>query len=322
MIKSLAALLSAFALLGSAPVAQAQPVQIPPLIRIVVPFAPGASTDVIARLIANQLGPRLGTNVIVENRAGGSGMIGGNFVAKAPKDGSTLLFTSVSMVSTAATTRNAPFDVTSDLVPIAMPGAGPLVIAVSAKTDIKTPADLVAAARAKPDQITHGTGGVGTIAHLAAELLNDAAKIQLRHIPYKGASLAVTDTAGGTIDMMIAVNTTFASQITAGRMRPIAVTSARPSPAFPGLPPMATVAPGYSVDLWTALFAPAGTPPALVQRINHEVNEIAKSKEVVELMQGDGATPLSVTPEEAAKRVRESYATWKRVATARNIVLE
>lgn len=287
-----------------------------------VPFAPGASTDVIARLVAHQLGPRLGTNVIVENRAGGSGMIGGNFVAKGPKDGSTLLFTSVSMVSTAATTRNAPFDVTTDLVPIAMPGAGPLVIAVSTKTDIKTPADLVAAARAKPDQITHGTGGVGTIAHLAAELLNDAAKIQLKHIPYKGASLAVTDTAGGIIDMMIAVNTTFASQINAGRMRPIAVTSAQPSPAFPGLPPMATVAPGYTVDLWTALFAPAGTPPALIQRINREVNEIAKSKEMVELMKADGATPLSVTPEEATKRVREAYATWKRLAAAKNIVLE
>ncbi|GAA4353653.1 tripartite tricarboxylate transporter substrate binding protein [Variovorax defluvii] len=294
----------------------------PPLIKIIVPFAPGASTDVIARLVASQLGPRLQTNVIVENRAGGSGMIGGSVVAKGPKDGSTLLFTSVSMVSTAATTRNAPFDVTTDLVPIAMPGVGPLVIAVSTKTDIKTPAEFVAAARAKPDQLTHGTSGVGTIAHLAAELLNDAAKIQIKHIPYKGASLAVTDTAGGIIDAMIAVNTTFASQIQAGRMRPIAITSEKPSPAFPNLPPMATVAPGYSVELWTALFAPAGTPPALVKRINHEVNEIANSKEMVELMRGDGATPLNVTPEEAAKRVRDSYATWKRVATAKNIVLE
>jgi tripartite-type tricarboxylate transporter receptor subunit TctC len=322
MIKPLAALFCAFALLAAASPASAQQVSIPPLIRIVVPFAPGASTDVIARKIAQQLGPRLGTNVIVENRAGGSGMIGGNFVARAPKDGATLLFTSISMVSTAATTRNAPFDVTRDLVPIAMPGIGPLVIAVSTKTDIKTPADLVAAARAHPDQITHGTGGVGTIAHLAAELLNDSAKIQLKHVAYKGASPAVLDTASGTIDMMIAVNTTFAAQIKAGRMRAIAVTSLQPSPAFPGLPPMATVAPGYSVDLWTALFAPAGTPSALIQRLNHEVNEIAKSKDLVELMESDGATPLAVTPEEAARRVRESYATWKGLATAKNIVLE
>lgn len=322
MSKFLPVLLAAFAWLISAPAAQAQETQIPPLIRIVVPFAPGASTDVIARLIAAQLGPRLKTSVIVENRAGGSGMIGGSYVAKGPKDGSVLLFTSVSMVSTAATTRNAPFDVTSDLVPIAMPGSGPLVIAVSTKTDIRTPADLVAAARAKPDQITHGTGGIGTIAHLAAELLNDAAKIQLKHIPYKGASPAVSDTAGGTIDMMIAVNTTFAPQISAGRMRAIAVTSAQPSPAFPNLPTMASVAPGYSVDLWTALFAPAGTPPALIKRLNHEVNEIARSRQLVELMQGDGATPLALTPEEASHRVRESYATWKRVATAKNIVLD
>ena len=322
MLKPLAAVFSALALLTAAPASRAQQVSIPPLIKIVVPFAPSASTDVIARSIAHQLGARLGTNVIVDNRAGGSGMIGSNYAAKAPKDGSTLLFTSVSMVSTAATTRMAPFDVTTDLVPIAIPGSGPLVIAVSSKTDIRTPADLVAAARARPDQITHGTGGIGTIAHLAAELLNDAAHVQLKHVPYKGASLAVTDASAGTIDMMIAVNTTFSAQIKAGRMRAIAVTSAKPSPAFPGLPPMATVAPGYSVDLWTALFAPTGTPQPLIQRINQEVNEIAKSRELVELMQSDGATPQAFTPEEAGNHVRESYAAWKRLAAAKNIVLE
>ncbi|MFT3721143.1 tripartite tricarboxylate transporter substrate binding protein [Pseudorhodoferax sp.] len=322
MKRFLSALCALLALVCAATGARAQQPPVPPLIRIVVPFAPGASTDVIARLIANQLGPRLGTNVIVENRAGGSGMIGSLAVVKGPKDGSMLLFTSVSMLSTAATTRNVPFDVTRDLVPIAVPGTGPLVIAVSSKTDIHTPADLVAAARARPGQLTHGTGGVGTIAHLAAELLNDAANIQLTHVPYKGAAPAVADTAGGTIDMMLAAKTTFAAQVTAGRMRLVAVTSEQPSPAFPGLPTMASVAPGYAVELWTALFAPAGTPPALVQRLNREVNEIAHSREMVELMQSDGATPLNVTPDEAAQRVRDAYATWKRLAAAKNIVLE
>ena len=322
MTKTIYAALSAVLLAFGPTTARATQPDVPPLVRIIVPFSPGASTDVIARLIASQLGPRLNTNVIVENRPGASGMIGSNFVAKGPKDGSTLLFTSISTISTAATTRNAPFDVTTDLVPIAIPNSGPLVIAVSSKTDIKTPADLVAQAKAHPDELTHGTAGVGTIAHLAAELLNETAQIQLKHIPYKGASLAVSDTAGGVIDMMFAANTTFDAQIKAGRMRPIAVTSDKPSPAFPDLPPMSTVAPGYSVELWTVLFAPAGTPPELVQKLNHEVNEIAQSKEVLDLMKNDGATSLSLTPAQSAAKVQDAYATWKRLSQTKNIVLE
>ncbi len=233
-----------------------------------------------------------------------------------------MLFTSVSLITTAATTRNNPFDVTRDLVPVAILYDAPLMIAVSSKTDIRTPADLLAAARARPDQITHGTGGVGTTAHLAAELLNEAAKIQLRHIPYKGASLAVNDAMAGTIDAIVAVNSTFSPQVRSGRMRAIAVTSALPSPAFPGLPTMASVAPGYNVTLWTAVFAPAGTPPAVVQRINREINEAMKAKEMQDILLNDGGTALAFTPEESAQRVRDSYATWKRVAASRNIVLE
>jgi len=322
MNKPLAALLSALAVLVAATAAHAQQATIPPLIKMVVPFAAGASTDVMARAVAAQLAPRLGTNIVVENRAGASGMIGSATVVNGPKDGSQILFTSVSMISTAATTRNNPFDVTKDLVPVAVLYEAPLLIAVNSKSDIKTPAEFVAAARAKPDQITHGTAGVGTFAHLAAELLNDAAKIQLRHIPYKGASLAVTDVIGGSVDAMLAVNSTFSSQIKGGRMRALAVTSLKPSPAFPGLPTMASVVPGYHVELWTAIFVPAGTPPALVQRLNREINEAIKAKEVVELMQSEGATPLAISADEAGRRVRDAYVMWKRVATSRNIVLE
>jgi tripartite-type tricarboxylate transporter receptor subunit TctC len=187
---------------------------------------------------------------------------------------------------------------------------------------IKTPADLLAAARAKPDMITHGTGGVGTIAHMAAELLNDAAKVQLKHIPYKGASLAVTDMLGGNIDFMIAVKSTFGSLVNAGKLRLVAVTSREPSPAFPGVPTIASVVPGYEVNLFTTLYAPAGTPAALVQRINQAANDIAKSKEMTELMQSDGASPLTVTPEQAGAKVREAYATWKKLAAVKNIVTE
>lgn len=249
-------------------------------------------------------------------------MIGASAVARSPNDGSSLLFVSVSLLSAAATMKAAPVDVLHDLVPVSILAEGPLVIAVSSKSDIKTPADLIAAARAKPNELTHGSGGVGTIAHLAGELLNETAKIQIRHIPYKGASPAVTDMIGGRIDAMFAVKTTFASQVDAGRARLIAVTSLRPSPAFPGLPTVASVVPGYEVNLWTAVFAPAGTSAALVQRLNHEINEIAKSKQIRELMQSDGALPLALTPAEASARVESAYATWKRLAVAKKIVLE
>lgn len=302
--------------------AVAQNVTFPQVVRIIVPFAPGASTDVIAREIAAQLGPRLGVTVIVENRAGASGFIGASAVAKGAKDGSMLLFTSNSMISAAATMRTVPIDIANDLVPISVMGEGPMVIAAASTTSIRTPADLVAAARARPDMLTHGTAGIGTFPHLAMELLNDAGKIQIKHIPYKGMSLATTDLAGGTIDLMVAVNTTFAAAIDSGRARQIAVTSLQPSPAFPGVPPMATVVPGYEATLWTAVYAPVGLPPAMLQRLNREINEIGRSPELQARMKADGAQPMALTMDQARAKVLEAFSAYKRVAVAKGIVLD
>ena len=321
MFRSLGALVSACGLM-LASAAMAQPVTIPPLVKIVVPFAAGASTDIIARSVAVRLGARLGTNVIVENRPGANGMIGANAVVNGPRDGSVLMVFSNSLLTVSATTPKMPFDVTKDLIPIAVLGEGPLVLGVTATSNIKTPADLVAAARARPDSITHGTGGTGTIAHMAAELINESAKIQMKHIPYRGASYALVDMSAGTIDMMIAQYSTLAPGIKGGRVRPIAVTTSRPSAEFPNLPIMATAAPGFSVSIWVGLWAPAGTPPSLVQRLNHEVNELTKSKDYAEVLKADGNLPVALTPAELSVRVRDDYTTWKKLATAKNIVLE
>jgi tripartite-type tricarboxylate transporter receptor subunit TctC len=315
----LTALLATLALPYAASV-QAQ--QLPPLVRIVVPFAAGASTDVTARALAQQLQNRLGSTFIVENRPGASGMIGSATVVKGPKDGSQLLFTSVSMVSSAAATRNAPFDVVKDLTPVAIVNEAPLILVVNAKSDIKTPQDLINVARAKPEELTHGTGGVGTIAHLAMELFNEAAKVNVRHIPYKGAAPAVTDLAGDTLSAVMAVNSTFGPNIKSGRLRVIGVASEKAHPGYPGVPTLNTVAPGYSAILWTAVFAPAGTPAPLVQRLNKEIVEIAKSREFADLMQNDAAVPVAASPEEAARVVANSYNTWKKISSSRNIVLE
>ncbi len=225
------ALTAIVVLMASAPMAVAQAVSIPPLIRLVVPFAPGSTTDHVARATAAQLALRLGTTVIVEHKPGASTMIGAGAVANGPRDGSMLLVTTPSTVSAAATLQKAPFDMNRDLVPIAMLGDGPMMVGASAQSGIKTPADLVAAARAKPDSVTYGTSGVGSLPHLSAELFADAARIQLKHIPYKGGGAAVVDLAAGTIDIMFATYSTLAPHIQASRAVAIAVTSRQPSPA-------------------------------------------------------------------------------------------
>jgi tripartite-type tricarboxylate transporter receptor subunit TctC len=180
----------------------------------------------------------------------------------------------------------------------------------------------VAAARAAPGSITHGTTGVGSIAHVAQEMLGDAANIKLNHVPYKGASLAVMDMAAGLIDMVMATNSTVAPGINTGRARAIAVTSLQPSPAFPGLPTMASVAPGFALELWIGFFAPTGTPAPVVQRLNREINEIAKSDKLREMMAFDGGTPLPLTPEEIRPRMRDSFAAFRKLATEKNIIAE
>jgi tripartite-type tricarboxylate transporter receptor subunit TctC len=323
MRKSIRSLVGAVALLAIAPIAVAQPAAFPPpLIKLIVPFPAGASTDIIARKLAPQLATRLGTTVIVENRAGGSSLIGSSAVAKGPRDGSMLLLTTPSLVTVAATMRSMPFDISTELVPVSMISEGPMMVAVSTKTSIKTPADLVAAARGKPDAVTYGTSGIGTLAHLATELLNDAANVQMRHIPYKGSAQAVIDLDTGTIDMMIAAHASFAPHVKSGRVREIAVTSAQASAAFPGVPPMASAAPGFHASIWAVVFAPGGTPPAILQRLNRELNEIAATKEMRELAAADGASPIPLTPDELGKRIAAEVAAYRKVATAKNIVAE
>ena len=302
--------------------AVAQQPQLPALIKIIVPFAAGASTDAAARAVAAELAKRTGGNVIVDNQPGASTFIGVAAAAKAPKDGSVLLMTSSSTITAAATKNSVPVDDTTEMLPVAQLSAGPLMIAASAQNDNKTPADLVAAARARPDQITHGTGGVGTLSHVAAEMINDAAKIQLKHVPYKGAALAVPDFVAGRIDLLVGVYTTIGPQVKAGRARVVAVTTAQPHPAFPGIPTMASVAPGLSIDIWVGFFAPQGTPAAVIQKLNAELNEVAKTKSVRDVIEPDGSVPQAITPEAFGVRVKTDYLAWKKLASAKNIVVD
>lgn len=297
--------------------------RIPPVIKLVVPFAAGGSNDVIARLIAPSLAKRLNNTVIIENKPGAAGSIGADAVAKAPKDGSSLLLTSSSLVTSAATMpRTTPYDVNTAFAPVAMIGQGPMLLAVSATTPIKTPAEFMSAARAKPGAISYGTSGPGSIAHMTSEMLAEAGKIQMLHVPYKGAAPALLDLASGQIQMMVSNYSSLVPQIKAGRVRPLAVTSRHASPSFPDLPPMEGQAPGFSAEIWVTVFAPAGTPAALVQRLNREINEISRQPEVRAVLEADGTLPMALTPAEVAQKVREDFAAWKKIATAKSITAE
>ena len=323
MQRLLAPVLALLAGLLPALPATAQSDAVPAVMRIVVPFAPGGSNDVIARAVGPALAKRLNNTVIIENKPGAAGAIGADAVAKGPKDGSLLLLTSSSILTSAATMpRTTPYDVLTAFAPVAMVGQGPMLLAVSAATPYKSPADLVAAARAQAGSVKYGTAGQGSIAHMSSEMLGDAARVQMLHVPYKGAAPALLDLAAGTIDMMISNYSSLAPQIKAGRVRPLAVTSRQASPAFPDLPPMAGAAPGFSAEIRVAVFAPAGTPAGLVQRLNRELVEIARQSDIRALLEADGALPTPLNPAEVAVRVKEDLAAWKKIATDKNITAE
>ena len=313
--------LCAGALVAVLPVASAQDAP-PKLIRIIVPFSAGASNDAIARALAPSLSKRLGTSVIVENRPGAASVIGNDAVAKSPPDGSVVLLTSSTFLTVAATTPRLPYDPIGAFAPVATVVQNPSLLAVSAFAPFKSTAELISAARARPGDITYGTAGVGSITHLATELLSTAAKIRMTHVPYKGAANAAIDLAGGQIVVMISSSSTLSPFIKSGKARVLAVTSPAPHPSFPGIPPVSATVPGYSNQVWVGVFAPAGTPPRLVERYNREISEIAATPELRNLFEPDGMVPVSATPAQFAQRIKTELAQWKQIATSRKIVLE
>jgi tripartite-type tricarboxylate transporter receptor subunit TctC len=313
--------LCAGTLLGMTSVASAQDAA-PKLVRIVVPFSAGASNDAIARVIAAPLAKRLETTVVVENRPGAAGVIGADAVAKSPQDGSVLLLTSSTFLTTAATQPRLPYDPVASFAPVAVIGQNPSMLAVSSATPFKSAAELLSAARRRPDEITYGSAGVGSIGHLLTELLNAAAKVQMRHVPYKGAANAAIELAGGQIHVMISSYSTLSPFLKTGKVRALAVTSKEPYPAFPDLPPLGATVPGFSSETWAGVLAPAGTPERFVQRLNRDLTEISVSPEVKALLEADGMSAAPMSPASFAARIKLELAQWKKIAAARKIAVE
>jgi len=274
--------LSICVLLGAALVSVAQAQDYPNrAIRMLVPFAPGGNTDILARIVGQRMSESWGKPVVIDNRAGGSGVIASEIVAKAPPDGYTILMGTASFATTIAIQARVPFDPFNDLTPITQLVASALLIVVNVNSPVKTMRDLIALARAKPGWLNYGTAGIGSINHLSNEVLNRMAKINTVHVPFKGAAAAITGLLSGEVHMFLGSITDIMPQIKAGRLHPIAVTAAERSPFMPDVPTIAeSGVPGFVVTFWSGLFGTGGTPRSIILRLNQEVGNILQSQEV------------------------------------------
>jgi tripartite-type tricarboxylate transporter receptor subunit TctC len=292
-------------------------------IRLMVPFAPGGSNDVVARALAQALGQKLGQSVVVENRGGGGSTLGTDMVAKAPSDGYTLLFVSSSLTTNAAIKRSLPYDPVKDLQPVAFVGASPLVVVVGKSFPDKSLAELIDDARAHPGAINYGSAGVGGINQLGTEMLSSAASIHLTHIPYRGMGPALTGLMGGQVQMALPGLPPVVPFIKSGAIRGLAVTSATRSPLAPDLPTVAEAGiPGFSLEIWWGVFAPANLPAPVLVKLNESINDVLKSPSLQAVLAGEGVEARPETPEAFASYVKDEIARWAKVIKAANIPLE
>jgi len=302
--------------------AQAQDAPLPKLIKIVVPFSPGGSNDLFARALAQKLGAKLGVSVIVENKAGAAGAIGAQAVATAEPDGATLLLNSVSFTTNAAVAAKLPYDPIKSFAPVALLNRGPMLLIVGNATPYKTPEDVLTAIRSPARDVNYGSAGLGSIGQMASELLNSATRGQAVHVPYKGISNAAADMMGGNLQIMITTAASVAGPLKGGMIRPIAVTSAKRSAFMPGLPALAESVPGYSVESWWGVFAPAKTPRPLVERLNREIRAAADTPEMRELFARESTEPGNMTPDQFGDYVQAEVGKWRKLAQERNITAD
>ena len=284
-------------------------------IRFIVPVATGGIADYYSRVIGPKLQDALGQPVVVENRAGGGGNIGADAVAKAAPDGYTFLmgFIGPNAVNQFLM-KNMPFNPQRDLIPVALVIEAEGMLAVHPNTPITSVKDLLAQARANPGKLSYSSGGIGTASHLAGELFKSMARVEIVHVPYKGNALAVGDLLGGQVQMSFATLPTIVPHVRAGKLRGIAVIGAERSAAAPGLPTIAeSGVPGFSVNNWIGLFAPAGTSNEIVRRMNSEVMRIMKLPEIARRMEVEGERFTPNTPEEFGRFLRSEVEKWEKV---------
>jgi tripartite-type tricarboxylate transporter receptor subunit TctC len=283
-------------------------------IRLIVPFAAGGAVDSVARVLGKALSANLGGSIVIDNRGGAGGVIGMEAVAHAPADGYTLLLSHSGFAAMPGLYRDLPFDPARDFAGVVTAASGAYVLAVNSAEPFTSVADLIVYAKANPGRLTYGSAGAGSIIHLAGEFFKRTAAVELVHVPYKGAAPAITDLVGGQIRMMFAPAVNALPLAASGKLRALAVTSARRSRLAPDLPTVAESGlPGFEVTGWYGLAAPAATAAAAVARLNAEINRALASAETVEQLRQQGLEPVGDTPEQASAWIRTEVAQWTKV---------
>jgi tripartite-type tricarboxylate transporter receptor subunit TctC len=298
--------------------AQSWPVK---TVRVVVPFAPGGGADLTARPIAQKLTEFLGQQFVIDNRGGAAGAIGMEIVAKAPPDGYTIMIMSSSYSATPAT-HKLPFDLFATTVPVAEIGNTPSVLVVHPSLPVRTTKELIALARARPDQLSYATTGIGGATHLVTELFAGMAKIKMVNIPYKSTGLATVGVMTGNCQVLVGSLLGTVTQFRAGKLRALAVTSAQRWPSLPDLPAVAETLPGYETVVWYGLWVPHGTPQPIVDRLNATVNRALDDAEIKKWLDKQGMAASGGTPARLAERALKDYERWVKVVKDSNIRIE
>jgi tripartite-type tricarboxylate transporter receptor subunit TctC len=301
---------SAFATSG---IAQAQAYPSKP-VRVVVPFSPGGTSDFIARILGKKLGEELGQSFIIDNRAGAGGTLGADIVAKAPGDGYTLLLYHIAIATGPWLYKNLPYDPRRDIAPITQIGSTPSILVVHPSLNVNSVKDLIALAKAQPGRITYGSAGIGSAGHLGPALFEYRAGVKLSHIPYKGGGPALVAASSGEVQMMIQTMPDTIRQVRAGRLKLLAVSTAKRVSELPDVPTIAeSGVPGYEFTAWIGAFAPAGTPKPIVDRLNDNIQKILKMPDVAEKLKSQTLDPMFMNPEQFAKRLRSDYEKYGKV---------
>jgi len=283
-------------------------------VRIVVPFSAGGPNDIIARLVAHKLGEALGQQMVIDNRPGAGGNIGTDSVAKAPPDGYTLLSAGPGSLITNPLIGKVPYDTARDFAPVSLMAGAPNVLVVHPSVPAKSVEELIALARAQPGRLNYASAGAGSNAHLAAALFAAMAGIELAHVPYRGTGPGLNDLAAGQVQLAIFGIPPVLPHVKRGALRALAVTGKRRSPELPEVPTVDEAGvPGYEVNPWYGLLAPAGTPAPIVVRLSAEVTRIVRATEMREKLAAQGAEAAGGTPEEFAAVIRADTALWTRV---------
>ena len=280
---------------------------------MIVPFPPGGVTDVMSRAVAARLSAEIGQPVVVENRAGASGIIGAEAAAKSPADGYTILMGNISTLAVnAATFAKLPYDPVASFAPVSMVAIQPLLVAVHPSVPVQSLPDLVRLAKSKPGELSYGTAGSSI--HLAVEFFSSAAGIRMNHVPYKGSAPAITDLIGGQLQVLFDPFSTLYPQVRAGKARGLAVTTQRRSSVAPELPTVSELGfKGFDVSSWQGLVVPAATPKGVVDRLHRETVKVLGSAQIKDQFAQHGAEPAPTSPEEFGEYIRGEIARWQKV---------